>query len=270
MPIVCWGNLAKSADSTQRIEQSIQAYLEGHDENPNAHMGTDYALGAHRLQTTLDHPYNSVGWYHILDLHADRMTAGALVIKGNGPYIVVQDETYAERVRIYPEGIIIKKGRLVLQSDSDSVIIDEKGLHGSNIFYSNAKAKVYTSDIPNYDVMYPISEMDAGFYLSRPTPVMVFGTISGDFPEVGGVLELGLEFNTEYFPMTAEGFIPWSFLPISATNLNIPRFSFIHVINLYAGFNRVRLIGSTRDFTGNFAVNGDAQSTFGYMILGNG
>lgn len=55
MPIVCWGNLAKSADSTERIEQSIQAYIEGHDENPNAHMGEDYALGAHRLQIEIDH-----------------------------------------------------------------------------------------------------------------------------------------------------------------------------------------------------------------------
>lgn len=66
MPIVCWGNLAKSADSTQRIEQSIQAYIEGHDENPNAHMGADYALGAHRLATELDHLEGSVSFYHLV------------------------------------------------------------------------------------------------------------------------------------------------------------------------------------------------------------
>jgi len=59
MPIICWGNLAKSASETTRIEQSMMGYVEAHDENPNAHMGPDYALGAHRLQTILDHaPYS--------------------------------------------------------------------------------------------------------------------------------------------------------------------------------------------------------------------
>lgn len=60
MAIICWGNLAKSADSTERIEQAIEAYIETHDMNPNAHMGEDYALGVHRLQTVLDHMDGSV------------------------------------------------------------------------------------------------------------------------------------------------------------------------------------------------------------------
>lgn len=59
MTIICWGNLAKAANDTLRIEQAMQGYIEGHDENPNAHMGPDYALGAHRLQIELDHlPYS--------------------------------------------------------------------------------------------------------------------------------------------------------------------------------------------------------------------
>ena len=65
MAIVCWGNLAKSADSVQRIEQSIQAYIESHDENPNAHMGEDYALGAHRLSVVMDHADGAVHFYHL-------------------------------------------------------------------------------------------------------------------------------------------------------------------------------------------------------------
>lgn len=69
MPIICWGNLAKAADDTLRIEQSISDYIEGHDENPNAHMGPDYALGAHRLQAVLDHAPDSVYPEHVnLDL----------------------------------------------------------------------------------------------------------------------------------------------------------------------------------------------------------
>ena len=59
MAIICWGNLAKAANDTLKIEQSIMGYVETHDENPNAHMGEDYALGAHRLATMLDHsPYS--------------------------------------------------------------------------------------------------------------------------------------------------------------------------------------------------------------------
>jgi hypothetical protein len=59
MAIICWGSLAKAADSTQKIEQAMMGYIETHDENPNAHMGPDYALGAHRLQVELDHlPYS--------------------------------------------------------------------------------------------------------------------------------------------------------------------------------------------------------------------
>jgi hypothetical protein len=60
MAIICWGNLTKSANSTEKIEESIQGYIESHDENPNAHMGADYALGVHRLQAVLDHADGSV------------------------------------------------------------------------------------------------------------------------------------------------------------------------------------------------------------------
>ena len=60
MTVFCWGNLGKSADDSQRIEEAIQAYVENHDANPNAHMGEDYALGAHRLMVEIDHlPYSA-------------------------------------------------------------------------------------------------------------------------------------------------------------------------------------------------------------------
>ncbi len=59
--ILCWGNLAKSADDTTRIEESIQDYIEEHNSDPNAHMGEDYALGVHRLQNVLDHMPGSIG-----------------------------------------------------------------------------------------------------------------------------------------------------------------------------------------------------------------
>ena len=65
MGIICWGNLAKSADDVTRVEQAIQDYIEDHDWNPNAHMGDDYALGVHRLQTVMDHLPSSVYPEHL-------------------------------------------------------------------------------------------------------------------------------------------------------------------------------------------------------------
>jgi hypothetical protein len=66
MPIICWGNLAKSATETTTIDSEISDYIETHDENPNAHMGADYSLGAHRLAVELDHASGSVGFHHLV------------------------------------------------------------------------------------------------------------------------------------------------------------------------------------------------------------
>lgn len=60
MAIICWGNLAKSADDTLRIEQSIEDYVEGHNENVNAHQVYGSSLYMHRIQTELDHRFGSV------------------------------------------------------------------------------------------------------------------------------------------------------------------------------------------------------------------
>jgi len=60
MAIICWGNLAKSADDTQRIEQSIQGYVEDHNENVNAHQVYGSSLYMHRVQEKLDHLQRSI------------------------------------------------------------------------------------------------------------------------------------------------------------------------------------------------------------------
>ena len=60
MPIICWGNLAKSADDTERIEQSIMGYVEGHNENVNAHQLEGSALYMHRVNERIDHLDGSV------------------------------------------------------------------------------------------------------------------------------------------------------------------------------------------------------------------
>lgn len=60
MAIICWGNLAKSADDVQKIEESIQDYVEGHNENVNAHQIYGSSLYMHRLETKLDHRLGSI------------------------------------------------------------------------------------------------------------------------------------------------------------------------------------------------------------------
>lgn len=66
MPIICWGNLAKSADDTLRIEQSISDYVTGHDENVNAHQIPGSALYMHRVNEILDHLDGSVSLRKLL------------------------------------------------------------------------------------------------------------------------------------------------------------------------------------------------------------
>ena len=65
MAIICWGNLAKSADSTEKIEQSIEAYVESHNENPNAHQIEGSSLYMHRINEMLDHANGSVQMAHL-------------------------------------------------------------------------------------------------------------------------------------------------------------------------------------------------------------
>lgn len=114
MAIICWGNLAKSAESTQRIEQSIEDYIESHDENPNAHMGPDYALGAHRLMVELDHlPYSIFNKY----LYPQSRNYKAIVDPvGNGDVTTIQ--AGIDYVNGLGGGTVyIKAGTYVLNSD---------------------------------------------------------------------------------------------------------------------------------------------------------
>jgi hypothetical protein len=60
MTVICWGALGKAAGDDTTIDQEINTYITRHDENPNAHMGEDYALGVHRLQAVLDHVDGSI------------------------------------------------------------------------------------------------------------------------------------------------------------------------------------------------------------------
>ena len=264
MTIICWGNLAKSADETQRIEQAIQEYVEGHDENPNAHMGADYALGAHRLQAALDHPYGSIRYWHVADIHAEAITAGGIVVKGEGPYIVVLDEAYIERVKIYPEGIIIKKGKIVIQNEDDNTLLDSIGLKGNNIFFSGQLEKTTDQNIPGDGNWYTITPFSVGMYLKRQMPVMFFGIIQTTSSGNDATLAIKIQYPTGYFPRSMGWIAPNTGEEINQRSI----ISFVHILQLYSGFNTVSLIGArtTPDETIN-VLRLNETSTFGYMVL---
>jgi len=265
MPIICWGNQAKSANDTTRIEQAIDEYVERHNENPNAHMGADYALGAHRLQNVMDHPYSSIYPWHIYAINAHRITTGAMVVKGDGPYIVVQDSGGDERVRVYPEGIIVKKGRIVIESEDDQSIIDAKGLVGNNIFYSGmVKTSSDFRITGDWDFL-NVPDMVHGMYVSRPTPCLIFGHFS--------IREYGMGANFEARCMYPTGYVPegtsWMWSPTRA-GLEWGQMSFTHMLTLYAGFNTIQIQVARSTPDSEIYVEGlNAQSFLGYAVLGN-
>jgi parallel beta-helix repeat protein len=139
MPIICWGNLAKSATETTTIDSEISDYIETHDENPNAHMGADYSLGAHRLSVEMDHlPYSIRNKL----LYPQGRTYKAIVDPaGNGDVTDIQ--TAIDYVNSIGGGsILIKAGTYTLNSDltlyshihlcgedADTTIIDFNGAH---------------------------------------------------------------------------------------------------------------------------------------------
>ena len=134
MTIVCWGNLAKSADDVLRIEQSMENYVSSHEQNANAHMGTTYSLGLHRVQDILDHAFYSVrnistypqirtykaivdpaGYGDLTDIqtainYVNGLGGGAILVK-SGTYVQTSDITLYSNIQLIGE-------------DDDTTIID--------------------------------------------------------------------------------------------------------------------------------------------------
>ena len=66
MAVICWGNLGKTADDNTRIEQSIQDYVQDHNENPNAHQIEGSSLYMHRVNEAIDHMDGSISLKKLL------------------------------------------------------------------------------------------------------------------------------------------------------------------------------------------------------------
>ena len=270
MAIICWGNLAKSADSTERIEEAIQDYIENHDSDPNAHMGADYSLGGHRLQTELDHPPNSVQYFHINDIHAEKITAGGMVVKGNGPYIVVQDNGGYERVKIYPEGIIIKNGRIIIENEFGTNIIDDKGLIGENIFLTGQKTTITDQALPSNGSFAACSYMEFGVYVPRSTPCMIFPNMSfKGLGDNGSRVLMRVWHDTEYIP-NSNG---WWWQKENIYSEYSGFFNITRIINLFTGFNKVQVQMRRYNTWGLFNIafvsTSANESGIGYMLMGS-
>jgi len=268
MAIICWGNLAKSADDTTRVEQSIHHYVQTHDENPNAHMGEDYSLGAHRLQTMLDHPYGSIYPFHVYAISADQVTTGALVVKGGGPYILVQDEAGAERVKIYPEGIHVTYGKILVKDEDGVTQIDGRGIYGTNVFIIGGKTTIAETRIPRKGGWYQVPGLDFGVYVSRGVPSLISPSVSvsGWGAPTGSFIRLWHD--NQYFPTEGDFGHWWPYPPNSFNG----QFTFQRVIGLHAGFNKfqvqVRHDGVV-DIGNMFVSANDIESSISYMIMGS-
>jgi len=55
MPVICWGELGKSASDPSTIDDEIGAYLLRHNVDPNAHGLSGYSLYNHRADKIIDH-----------------------------------------------------------------------------------------------------------------------------------------------------------------------------------------------------------------------
>lgn len=89
MPIICWGELGKSANDPTTIDQEISAYILRHNVDPNAHGLADYALYNHRDMGDLDHPDESI--LNAKVRRAARTFDAIVDLAGNGDYVAIED-----------------------------------------------------------------------------------------------------------------------------------------------------------------------------------
>ncbi len=92
MPAICWGALAKSATDPTTIDQNIDSKILVHNQDPSAHSDTGEVLEAHRSQSELDHPDNSVD-ADKLRVIVDDMDAGVSYV-GSWSYTTASMQFY--------------------------------------------------------------------------------------------------------------------------------------------------------------------------------
>jgi len=60
MPLPTWGNLEKSQEDKEKIEEAIQRLINEHNNDPNAHLGEGQSLYNHKVSEIIDHVVASI------------------------------------------------------------------------------------------------------------------------------------------------------------------------------------------------------------------
>lgn len=60
MSVETWGQMAKSSDDAEKVEEAVSRLIAEHEADPSAHLGVGESLEAHRTNEVLDHPAGSV------------------------------------------------------------------------------------------------------------------------------------------------------------------------------------------------------------------
>ena len=115
MPIICWGNLAKSADDVQKIEEGMQEYVERHNENPNAHQVEGSSLYMHRANEIMDHPAGSVDLRHLSE---DKIIVFTAFESIDGWNKVGNASTLLCEAHIYTDAVADSVSRLAIYDSS--------------------------------------------------------------------------------------------------------------------------------------------------------
>lgn len=60
MSVETWGQMAKSSDDAEKVEEAISRLIAEHEADPSAHLGAGESLEAHRANEVIDHPASSI------------------------------------------------------------------------------------------------------------------------------------------------------------------------------------------------------------------
>lgn len=60
MALPLWGQLEKAVDDPQTIVEAIEQMISAHNEDPDAHLGSNQSLESHKQENVIDHPAGSV------------------------------------------------------------------------------------------------------------------------------------------------------------------------------------------------------------------
>jgi len=60
MTLPLWGQLQKSQDDDESIEQAIAKLVQTHTIDPTSHLGTNESLSSHKHENVIDHPAGSI------------------------------------------------------------------------------------------------------------------------------------------------------------------------------------------------------------------